>query len=311
MPVATQRHGYKEVRFQQLRSFCALARLGSQAAAASALGIAQPTVWEQLHALEREYGLKLAERHGRGSRLTRAGQCLARLAAPLVEGIDSLKRNFSVTHLHSELSLTLAASPRILLEDLPGPLARYLQHEKQVRLSIWEARGEEIPSLVEAGDADVGITADPVPTAPHPWLVIEPLYELDLILITPKDHPLARKRHVRPRELRSYPLINSAKGGFPDPAIAAKLERLGVFRAPGRALEAGFASVVRRYVEEGVGIGLVPGILSPGRSQRLHERSMSKYFGRMPVNLVWRRGDSSQEQIRKLGRTISALLQSH
>src|SRR3954468_17989605 len=89
-----RRNSYKETRLQQLRSFTHTARFGSFAAAAGALGVAQPTVWEQVHALEREFGVALVEPYGRGCRLTEDGRLLLRLADPLVTGLDSLKRHF-------------------------------------------------------------------------------------------------------------------------------------------------------------------------------------------------------------------------
>jgi molybdate transport repressor ModE-like protein len=76
------RHRFKELSLQQLRSFCETARLGSLTAAADSLGLSQPTVWEQVHALERVFGMKLLQRRARGSELTPAGRLLAELAAP-------------------------------------------------------------------------------------------------------------------------------------------------------------------------------------------------------------------------------------
>src|SRR5262249_31274399 len=73
MRPAASRHSYKEIRLQQLRSLCETARLGSLTAAAAALGLAQPTVWEQVHALQREFGVKLIERRAHGCRLTDVG----------------------------------------------------------------------------------------------------------------------------------------------------------------------------------------------------------------------------------------------
>jgi molybdate transport repressor ModE-like protein len=83
MPQRALRHAYKEIQLQQLRSFCETARLGSLTAAANSLGLSQPTVWEQVHALERDLGVPLMERHSRGCRLTENGRRVAVLAAPL------------------------------------------------------------------------------------------------------------------------------------------------------------------------------------------------------------------------------------
>src|SRR5438876_9828614 len=127
MRSSAPRRAYKEVRLQQLRSFCETARLGSLAGAAESLGLAQPTVWEQVHALEREFAAQLVEPHGRGCRLTEAGRMLAGLAAPLVAGIDALKRNFESARHEVETWITLATSQRVFVEDLPEPLQAFEQ----------------------------------------------------------------------------------------------------------------------------------------------------------------------------------------
>src|SRR3989442_6963949 len=113
---------YKEMTLQQLRSFCETARLGSFSAAAAALGLSHPTVWKQVHALEREFGAQLVKPFGRGCQLTEAGRVLAELAAPVVAGMVSLKQRFRDTVLQTPGRLTLATTPRILVEELPACL---------------------------------------------------------------------------------------------------------------------------------------------------------------------------------------------
>ena len=49
----TKTHRYKELRPGHLRAFREVVRRKSFSAAARALGIAQPTLWEQVRALER------------------------------------------------------------------------------------------------------------------------------------------------------------------------------------------------------------------------------------------------------------------
>ena len=82
---------YKEITLQQLRSFCETVRLGSLTAAADSLGLARPTVWKQVHALEHHLGVQLVEPHTRGCQATEAGRLLADIASPLVSGIGSIK----------------------------------------------------------------------------------------------------------------------------------------------------------------------------------------------------------------------------
>jgi molybdate transport repressor ModE-like protein len=301
------RHAYKEVRLQQLRSFCETARLGSLAAAAEALGLAQPTVWEQVHALEREFGTQLVEPHGRGCRLTEAGRRLTELAAPLVAGIDALPRSFAAATAQTETWLAIAGTQRIFVEDLTEPIAAFARSHPHVRFRFLELRGEQITSAVEAREADLGLTTQREPTPPHPWLVFEPVYELDPILVTPPHHPLARRRHITPADLAGYPLVNAPQGGFADAVVAATLEKLGLFREP-RRVEAVYTAVIRRYVEMGFGIGVVPGLPGRSPSPTLHERSLGRWFGRIAVNLIWRKGALQPGLVRAFADTIKLLL---
>src|SRR5437763_13160350 len=118
MAPRSTRHSYKEIQLQQLRSFCQTARLGSMKAAAESLGLAQPTVWEQVHALERALSATLVERHARGCRLTEAGRRVAELAAPLVQGMASFKQAVQEVLGKVQGRLTIATTQRILVEDL-------------------------------------------------------------------------------------------------------------------------------------------------------------------------------------------------
>jgi DNA-binding transcriptional LysR family regulator len=298
---------YKEVRFQQLRSFCRTAQLGSLAGAANALGVAQPTVWAQVHALEREFGIQLIEPHGRGCRLTDAGRLLAQLAGPLVTGMDSLKRAFQEQYKAVEAQLTVAAPQRFLVEDLPEAIAVFERAYPKVRVNLFERMSGHVAAAVESGEADLGVSTEQDAGEPTSWLTFEPGYELDIILITPKKHPLARRQRIAPRDLKGYPLVNSVTG-FPRPDMAAALRKLGIFQAEPRRVEAVNTPVIRRYVEMGFGIGLIVGRIGQGRFPLLHEHSMSQHFGPVEVSLIWRKGALQQPHARAFADTIKSVL---
>ena len=135
----THRRAYKEIRLQQLRSICATARQGSLVGAAKELGVSQPAVWEQVRALEREFGAPLIEAHGRGCRLTEAGTLLVELADPVVTAADSLKRAFQERRAQVVSRLTIAATQRILVEDLREVIPRFIATHPRVRCVFWNA----------------------------------------------------------------------------------------------------------------------------------------------------------------------------
>jgi len=305
----TSRHRFKEMSLQQLRSFCETARLGSLAAAAEALGLSQPTVWEQVHALERVMGTKLLQRQARGSGLTAAGRLLAELAAPIVAGADSLKRSLQEAEHTREVTLTITATERICAEDLAGTILEFTRRHPQIRISLLEMGTDRIVPTVESGLADIGLLPDFNTDSPSPWLHSQPAYELDLVLVTPADHPLARKRVVRPADLLDYPLVNAERPGqMPDLAIAAAMRKLGIFETQPRRVEAGYNMAIRRYVEMGFGIGLVFALPDHPAPPGLHERSMSKHFGRVRITLVRRKSVAQYTPIQWFAEILSEQL---
>jgi LysR family hca operon transcriptional activator len=67
----------KEVRFRQIRALFEIAGQGTFAAASRSLGIATPSVWRQVRALEDDYGVQLFTAKGLDLRLTEDGELLS------------------------------------------------------------------------------------------------------------------------------------------------------------------------------------------------------------------------------------------
>jgi DNA-binding transcriptional LysR family regulator len=312
-PAVARQRAYKEITLQQLRSFYETARLGSLTAAAEFLDLAHPTVWQQVHALERQFGHKLIEPSRRGCRLTPAGRLLADMAGPSVLSIGSLRNHFREALAEAEAELIVAATPRVMVEELPGCVREFGRRFPRVRLTLKEMRDELISGAIESGEADLGLTPVRSPDFGRPWLasrwvVFEPCYELDNILITPKGHPLARRQRVQPRDLRGYPLVNGPTA-FLDPTIKGMLDRLGILEFPSsHRVEAFFAATIRRYVELGFGIGLIGGRPGQQPHPRLHERVMSHYFGRSTIFLGRRKGAPQTESALAFVQTVRLLL---
>ena len=303
---------YKDTTFQQLRSFYEAARLGSLSAAAASLGLAQPTVSQQIHALERQFGEPLLEPFGRGSRLTEAGRLLADLAGPTVLNMTLLKRQYEEVRGRLEQRLIIAATPRTLVEDLLECLTVFTPRHPCVRVTLREFGRDQVPTVVQAGEVDMGFMGEwsgrkETPQATYPWLEFEPWYQLDTMLFTPVDHPLARRRVVRPRDLLGYPLLNGPEG-MPDLPIKDQLTKLGIFRQPPACVEAALAASIIRLVALGFGIGLIG--VAPGKAAPagVHVRDMTRYFGRQNIYLVWRKHHPLSEAARAFAAIVKAQL---
>jgi len=300
-----RRHAYKEIRLQQLRSICATAQFGSLAAAAKSLGLSQPAVWEQVRALEREFGEVFVESTGRGCRLTETGKLLVELAEPVVAAADSIKRTFQERRGDVVPRLTIAATQRILIEDLREVIPHFIARQPRVHLRFLERLTGQVSGSVESGEADLGVASVREPTSPR--LRTEPAYELDTLLVARHDHPLAGKPSIKLRDLLGFPFVNAADS-FARPEVVKQLTELGVFGVEPRTIEAASTHAVRHFVKLGLGIGLVLGRINPDGDPAIHERNLSRHFGRAGINLVWRKGVQPTATARDFADTVRKLL---
>jgi LysR family transcriptional activator of nhaA len=132
----------ERLNYHHLLYFYAVAHEGSVVRASLRLGLKQPTVSAQIHALETRLGRKLLERSGRGLRVTAAGETVLRYAegifalgdellaaldgqaedAPkLTVGVSSSLAPALVTHL---LEAVLKVNPRPVLTVVEGTAER-------------------------------------------------------------------------------------------------------------------------------------------------------------------------------------------
>jgi DNA-binding transcriptional LysR family regulator len=275
--------------------------------------LAHPTVWLQVRALEKEFGEPLLERHARGSRLTEAGNLLAELVGPVVASLTTLKQRYREARALHAAHVVVATTPRILLEHLPECVTEFRSRHPDVPLTLKEMFEDQVHAQVEAGSAELGLVASRAPNLLDPfsasrWLEFEPLYELDVVLITPKDHPLARKRQVTLGDLGRYPLVN-APHGMPDPVSVAVLQKANLLDRKPHLVEPYFVSTACRYVELGFGIGIVPVLPGHEASPLLHTRVMNRYFGSATVYAVRRKGALATQASTAFTAIVKARLQ--
>jgi DNA-binding transcriptional LysR family regulator len=258
-------------------------------AAAASLGLSQPTVWKQVHALEREFGVKLVEPHGRGCTMTAAGRLLVEMIGPAVESIASARERFRDALAAEGEQLNVAVTPRMLPDDIAPCVQKYHAGSPKTRFNFLEISDELVAGSVLERRADFGFTPTPLTEEQLGQLSAETAYTLEVRLITPKDHPLARRRTVQPQDLTRYPIINRPPAGSSYyPQVVLGLQ--AAHRGTGDLVHAGFASSIRRFVKMGYGIGILFTAPSAPPDPDLHERRMQRYFKNIPVSLIRRRG---------------------
>ena len=178
---------------RRLRVLHAVSAYGSVTAAAAALGYSAPAVSQQLAALEREVGMTLTERAGRGLELTPAALILVGHTDALLARLDAAESDLAALRDQVAGRVTLAAFPSAAASFVPLAWAALAGSAPQVRLELTEMEPEESLPAVLRGEADVAV-AHEYDLLPRP---LDPLFERrellsdPVLLAVPAGHPLA------------------------------------------------------------------------------------------------------------------------
>ena len=295
------RYAYKGDRLKPLRAFCQAVRLGSVSRAAEALFLSQPAVTLQLQALERDMGVRLLERSGRRLVMTREGEALYELARPLVEGFEGLDTAFREQLRGLDAGeLHVAAGSSTILYLLPEIVAAFRAAQPDVRLNLHNVTGAGGLDLLrsDAVDLAVGSMLD-VPAD----LDYAPVARFKPMLITPPDHPLARKKDLDLHDLSPYGLILPPQRLTTYRMVDLVFQRNRVPYTV--ALEVGGWEVIKQYVAMGLGISIVTAIcLTEADRTRLASRSLAAWFPERTYGVVVRKGKYLSPQARAFTELI-------
>ena len=301
----SMRYAYKGDRLKPLRAFCQTVRLGSVSRAAEALFLSQPAVTLQLQALERDMGARLLERSGRRLVMTREGEALYELARPLVEGFEGLDTAFREQLRGLDAGeLHVAAGSSTILYLLPEIVAAFRAAQPDVRLNLHNVTGAGGLELLrsDAVDLAVGSMLD-VPAD----LDYAPVARFEPMLITPPDHPLARKKDLDLHDLSPYGLILPPQRLTTYRMVDLVFQRNRVPYTV--ALEVGGWEVIKQYVAMGLGISIVTAIcLTEADRARLATRSLARWFPSRSYGVVVRKGKYLSPQARAFVELIQPQL---
>ncbi|HNY42433.1 MAG TPA: LysR family transcriptional regulator [Bryobacteraceae bacterium] len=189
---------------RQLEYFCAVARTGSFTRAAEELGIAQPSLSEQIARLEQGLGAALFERLNRRIELTPLGEAILGKAQALLEDAAALPEHFERAREGVHGPLRVGAIPTILPYYLAPLLKGFTVRFQDVDLHVREGTTAELVQQVLDGMLDVAVVSLPVEGAA---LVMKELFREPLHLAVPDGHPLAVAEKVQLRRLSEERLL--------------------------------------------------------------------------------------------------------
>ena len=299
-----ERRYFKEVRFRQIRALFEISRQGSFAAAARSLGMATPSVWRQVRALEDDYGVRFVTAKGRSVRLTEDGERLMRLAAPLVEGFDSLRKLFLDLQSGAERVLRLAAPASVLNSPLRDVIAAYRLAQPSVKLTLIDAPSRVAWGMVESDGADLALVGAPSGVVLPSRLSVVPLASHPFEVIFPAGHALGKVRKLGLREILAHPLILAGEDSSSRLQFDHVVSKAGLTSKVNIAMTAGNVPSILNYVGLGIGVAIltrsaIEAMSFPAVKQAgLAHRDASAVLGHDNLVLVHPKGRHELEHIR-------------
>ena len=193
---------------RQLEAFAAVMERGTVTAAAERLGVSQPAVSKILAGLELEIGYPLFTRIKRRLAPTSEAQLLAAEVTRLYRGLEQVSEVAREIRDRQVGDLYIYSTPALGRTVLPDVLAKFLKGHAKAHVVFHVRSSTYINRKMVDQQLDLGFSMMPFE---HPSMVTEELSRAPAVCVLPGDHRLARRKVIRPADLRgerflSFPL---------------------------------------------------------------------------------------------------------
>lgn len=244
------------MQLHQLAYFVAVAETRHFTRAAHRLGIAQPSLSQQIRALERDLGSPLLHRRPGRIELTDAGQTLLPVARRMLSDADTARREIHELAALGRGRVRLGATPSLCTGLLPAMLAGFHRRHPGIELVLHESGSRDLRAELTAGALDIALVVD-ASLSDDDQLSAVPLLAEDLVLISPTDRARpTRRAEIAVADLRDRPLVMFREGYDLRETTVAACREAGF--EPTFAVEGGEMDAVLGFVAAGLGVAVVP-----------------------------------------------------
>ena len=239
-----------------LRYFVTLAHLEHYTKAAELLSITQPSLSHAISSLEKELGVKLFEKEGRNVALTKCGQAFLTDVERSLELLDSSISKLQMTG-SGEGRIDIALLRTLSTDLVPGLVRGYLDTypERQIDFHFHNSTGltPDILSGLKDRKYDIAFCSK---MENEPSIEFLPVARQELVLITPKNHPLSTYDEIDLAESLPYPQVAFSKRSGLRPIIDKLFEKCNGY--PTIAYEVEEDQAVAGLVAANFGVAVVP-----------------------------------------------------
>jgi LysR family hydrogen peroxide-inducible transcriptional activator len=239
--------------FRQLEYLVAVADLQNFRRAADACHVSQPTLSQQLQALEDRLGVVLIERRASGAELTPIGREITARARRLVIEVQDIRDLARRAGENLAGTLRFGVTPTLGPYLMPPIIAALHREQPDLRLHIREGIPEEQALALSRGALDMLLGPLPIEGSN---LEVEPLFRERLFLVAPSDHPLAMRSKLSLADLKGAQVLSISRNHHLHHQVAAICAELGMDLL--RDYEGTSLDSVHQMASSGLGIAVLP-----------------------------------------------------
>lgn len=241
------------IELRQLEYFVAVSNELHFTKAAEKLNISQPSLSQQIRALEHEIGMPLFDRIGKKISLTEAGSILLSHSKKVFHEVEQAYAAIQDLNGLQQGKLTIGALLTTVNYLLPPAILNFNELYPNIELSVLGLRTGEIREKLLQNELDIGITFLPVQDKE---IISIPLYQNELTLVVPTNHELTQHTTVTMGVLQKYPIILLPKNFFLTQLIRSHCQNFNFTPKP--ILEISTMESLIHMVSKGMGITVLP-----------------------------------------------------
>ena len=290
------------VTLRQLQVFEAVARLGSFSRAAEEIHVTQPAVSKQIRQLQEEVGLPLLEQIGRRVGLTDAGR---ELLATCSDWLDTWNRfEQSIADLkglkQGRLRIAVVTTAKYFMPRVLGP---FCSQYPGIDVSLEVINRNRLLERLGHNADDLYVMGVP----PEGWEIeSQPLVENNLVVIAPRAHRLAGRRHIPFAQLADETFIAREEGSGTRMTVERVFAEKGVhFHI---RMELGSNEAIKQAVAGGLGLAVLSqNTFGDPAAEDLAVLNVTGFPVRRSWYIVWPRG----KQLSVVAATFVDFLHRH
>lgn len=289
---------------RQFSYLVALADCRNFRRAADAVHISQPTLSQQLRALEAQLGVTLVERNESPVQLTPIGRDMVARARKILLDVKDAEDMARRSKAGMSGTIRFGVTPTLGPYLMPGIVASLHRRYPDMRLYIREGIPDEQARELARGELDMILSPLPVLGSD---LHIEPLFREPLHIVCPPEHALAQATRVRRQDFAGIGFLSLDKRHHThrqDRAICHDLRAELLEDYEGTSLDS-----LRQMCGSGLGFAILPELYlrsEVGGENMVTRLALADWQANRSIAAVWREGASYADSYRTIAEAIAA-----